>query len=286
MKKILITGDKSYVGTSVTNYLNQNYPNDYIIDEISVRDDNWKMHDFSKYDVIFHVAGIAHVSTDPKMKDLYYKVNRDLTIEVAKKSKEDNVSQFIFMSSMIVFGKPKDGLVNSETKPNPENFYGQSKLEAEKGIEILNSDDFKVVILRPPMIYGPGSKGNYPRLAKLAKITPIFPNYPNKRSMLFIDNLAIFIKDIIDNDRMGIFHPQNNEYVQTSSLVKEIANVHNHKLWTTKIFNPIIGLFKNIDLINKIFGNLYYVENNRNIEFIDFKESIKKTQVEVEIWKF
>lgn len=278
MKKILITGSNSYVGTSFTNYLKVHYPNDYDIKEISVQGDEWKLHDFSKYDVILHVAGIAHVSTDPKMEDLYYKVNRDLTIEIAKKAKKEKVKQFIFMSSMIIFGRPKNGVVTIDTKPNPENFYGRSKLEAEEGLREQESKEFKVAILRPPMIYGPGSKGNYPKLAKLATITPIFPNYPNKRSMIFIDNLSILIQDIIKTNKSGTFHPQNNEYVQTSELVKEISKVHGRKLYTTKLFNLVINMLTHFDFINKIFGNLYY-ENNTFDNLIEFNESIERTEI-------
>lgn len=278
MKRILITGENSYVGTSFTNYLKTNYPNDYQIEEISVKDENWKNLDFSPYDVIFHVAGIAHVSTNPKLEDLYYKVNRDLAIDVAIKAKEDKVKQFIFMSTMIVFGRPKNGIVTKDTKPNPENFYGRSKLEAEEGLRELESKDFLVSILRPPMIYGPGSKGNYPKLAKLAKITPIFPDYPNKRSMLFIENLSIFIESIIRNKQSGTFHPQNKELVQTSELVKEIANIYNHKVIMMKLFNSIIRLGLNLSVLNKVFGNLYYMTSDINLKFINFEDSIEITE--------
>ncbi len=280
MKKILITGENSYIGTSFTNYLLDKDPINYQIDEISVKDDSWKKHDFSKYDVIFHVAGIAHVSTDPKLKDLYYKINRDLTIDVAEKAKKENVKQFIFMSSMIVYGRPRDGIVTKETKPNPENFYGQSKLEAEVGLRDLETKDFKIAILRPPMIYGPGSKGNYLKLAKLARITPIFPDYPNKRSMLFIENLIIFVKKIIDENECGTFHPQNNEYVITSELVKEIANANNRKLLFTKLFNPIIKMMTKITFVNKIFGDLYYEQYHVD-NFIEFKSSVRKTEQDI-----
>ena len=93
------------------------------------------------------MAGIAHVSTEPKMKDLYYKVNRDLTIEVAKKAKTEGVKQFIFLSSMIVYGDivKKNRIIDKNTIPKPKNYYGKSKLEAEKGIKPLANEDFKVV---------------------------------------------------------------------------------------------------------------------------------------------
>src|SRR5699024_2815499 len=256
MKKILITGENSYIGTKFKEWIGQ-WPDEYQVDEISVRGDEWKEAEVSSYDSIFHVAGIAHNSSNPKLEDKYFQVNRDLTIEVAKKVKSDGVKQFIFMSSIIVYGT-KNELIDENTKPDPDNFYGESKLQAEQGIVPLQDENFNVAIIRPPMIYGKGSKGNYPKLAKLAKITPIFPDYQNKRSMLFIDNLIIFLNVIVDKQNSGVFHPQNKEYVQTSNLVQEIGKVNNHKVHLTKLFNPIIKLLLNVELFNKLFGDLYY----------------------------
>lgn len=260
-------------------------PDKYKIEKISLRNDKWKQHDFSGYDVIVHVAGIAHVSTDPKMEELYYKVNRDLTIEVAKKAKSDEVKQFIFLSSIIVYGEVKEnnGIITRDTIPNPSNFYGKSKLEAEKGIESLESEHFKVAIIRPPMIYGKGSKGNYPKLAKLARITPIFPDFENKRSMIHIDNLTEFIRLIIDNEDSGLFFPQNAEYVKTSEMVRVISEVYNKKVFLVKWFNPIIRIMKNrLELVNKMFGDLAYDKSLSHYKYNywirDFKSSIKATE--------
>ena len=168
------------------------------------------------------------------MKELYYKVNRDLAIEIAKKAKREGVKQFIFMSSIIVYGSSgrigERKIIDKDTKPSPVDFYGDSKLQAEKGLRALESDIFKVVILRPPMIYGKGSKGNYPKLSKAARVLPIFPDIDNERSMLHIDNLCEFIKLMIDNEESGVFFPQNKEYVKTSEMVKLIADVQGRKV--------------------------------------------------------
>jgi nucleoside-diphosphate-sugar epimerase len=284
MNKILITGKNSYVGKSLEKWLG-NYPDRYSIDSISLRDDSWKGKDFSLYDVVFHVAGIAHVSSDPKMEDMYYKVNRDITIETAKKAKAEGVKQFVFMSSIIVYGDSSGGkrIIDKSTVPTPSNFYGNSKLQAEVGIKQLESDDFNVVIIRPPMIYGKGSKGNYPKLAKAAQKLPIFPDIENQRSMLHIDNLCEFIRLIIDNKESGLFFPQNREYVNTSELVKTIARVHKKRITLTKLFNPflrIIGL--KIGIVNKVFGNLTYdieiSEYKENYRIRSFEDSIKVTE--------
>ena len=200
MKNILITGAGSYVGESVRRYILAK-DSSYQIDAVDTVGDNWKKVDYTKYDVVFHVAGIAHVNADPKMEPLYYKVNRDLTIEVAKHAKAAGVKQFIFMSSQIVFHESrslKAEVLTTETKPASNGFYGDSKLQAENGLHELESEEFKVCILRPCMIYGPNAKGNFPRLAKLACKTPVFPEWHNKRSMLYIDNLAEFVKQAIE----------------------------------------------------------------------------------------
>lgn len=277
MKRILITGENSYVGTSFTNYLNKHYPNDYQIDEISVRDDSWVDKDFSSYDVVFHVAGIVHIKETKENEHLYYKVNQDLAINVASKAKREKVKQFIFLSTMSVYGIDQ-GAIDKDTPTNPKTAYGKSKLQAEIEIDKLNNDHFKIAILRPPMVYGPGSKGNYPKLSKLAKITPIFPDYPNKRSMIFIDNLTIFIKEITDNNLSGLFLPQNNGYVNTTEMVQEIVKVNNKNIYKSKLFHPLIKLLMKVTVINKVFGNLYYKKTQNNPNFYTFSQSIKITE--------
>lgn len=284
MKKILITGADSYIGTCFEKWVGQ-WPDNYQVETIDMKDGSWKENDFSGYDVVFHVAGIAHVSSDPKLENLYYKVNRDLSIQTAEKARVEGVRQFIFMSSIIVYGdsNSKKRVINKNTVPSPCNFYGNSKLQAEEGIRALATESFKIAILRPPMIYGKGSKGNYPRLASLAKKTPIFPEFENERSMLHIDNLCEFIKVIVDHQDAGVFFPQNKEYVKTSHLVKTIAEIHGKKIWMTRIFYPVIKLMFGIDVVNKVFGNLVYEKSLSHYELAnyrvrDFRESIEITE--------
>jgi nucleoside-diphosphate-sugar epimerase len=286
-KRILLTGKNSYVGNSFEKWVEERYPGRYEVDKISLRDGSWKLCDFSIYDSILHVAGIAHVSSDPKMEELYYKVNRDLTIEVAQKAKKDGVKQFIFLSSIIVYGDgSKDRkVIDWNTIPTPSNFYGKSKLEAEEGIKSFESDNFKIVIVRPPMIYGKGSKGNYPKLAKVAQILPVFPDIDNERSMLYIDNLSEFLRLLIDNEERGLFFPQNKEYIKTSEMVRLIAEVHGRKIRLVKVFNPIIKFLSGkIKFVDKVFGNFVYdrkMSDHYDNKYClsSFEESIKKTEV-------
>ncbi|MBV1758472.1 MAG: NAD-dependent epimerase/dehydratase family protein [Dethiosulfatibacter sp.] len=284
MKKILITGKNSYIGTSLENWLMRE-PDKYKVDTVDMKDVTWKEKDFSQYDVVFHVAGIAHVSSDPNMENIYYKVNRDLTIETAEKANIEGVKQFIFMSSIIVYGDSSSSkrVIDRNTAPTPSNFYGISKLQAEEGIKHLGSDKFNIVVLRPPMIYGKGSKGNYPRLANTAKRTPVFPDIDNERSMLYIDNLCEFIKVMIDHEETGLFFPQNKEYVKTSEMVRLIAEVHEKKIMMTKVFNPILRLMFGIRVVNKVFGNLVYEKaisdyDKANYRIRTFRESIELTE--------
>ncbi|MGX7030435.1 NAD-dependent epimerase/dehydratase family protein [Vagococcus zengguangii] len=272
MKKILITGENSYIGTSFQQWMSQF--SDYTVDTISVRGEGWKNKDFSKYDVIFHVAGIAHADVGKVSKEQqanYYKVNRDLTVEVARKYKQERQgekSQFIFMSSIIVYGDisnvRKKVVITPETIPNPANFYGDSKLQAEKGLATLESDDFMMTIVRPPMIYGPNSKGNYQVLEKLADKLPVFPNYKNERSVLHVEKLCGFIKSYIDQESSGIKFPQNDEYMRTSLMVQEIAKKKGKNIKLFSFLNWGIILLSFIpgkvgELTKKAFGNLVYI---------------------------
>ena len=228
-KKVLIVGANSYIGENFRIYAMENYGRNFIIDEIDTKGDAWKTADFSGYDILYHVAGIAHadvgkVSDD--IKDKYYVVNTDLAVEVAKKAKAEGVKEFIFMSSMIIYGNSepfgKCKVINDKTVPDPANFYGDSKLQADVGIRELADDSFKVLVLRPPMIYGKGSKGNYTTLVKIARKVPIFPDIHNQSSMLYIENLCEFLCQIMLVDRI-----KKNAIV----LIPQNAEGHRHQKW-------------------------------------------------------
>lgn len=282
MKHVLITGSNSFVGTNIEKWLMRE-PEKFIVDTVDTMNGAWKKADYTKYDVVFHVAGIAHVDPKPEMAPLYYKVNRDLAIEVAQWAKEHRVRQFIYMSSRIVYHTSKDmkpNITTLETQPNPNDFYGDSKLQAEKGLNELACDTFKVAIIRPPMIYGPGNKGNLPRLLWLAQKTPVFPAWHNKRSMLHVFNLAEFIKQIIVREMGGTFFPQNAEYADTVEIVRCFAKEHGRKVWITRLLNPFVwlGAFF-LPSIPKMFSDSYYVQKMSQYDFdyqvILFDESLK-----------
>lgn len=265
MKKILITGDHSYIGTSFEKHLAQ-WPDRYQVDTINMRGDDWRKVSFSEYDAVYHVAGIAHSDygkISAERAELYYRVNTHLAVETAKKAKADGVKQFIFMSSASVYGESapigKDKVVYRDTPVSPVNSYGDSKVQAENGIMPLQDEHFKVAVLRPPMIYGKGCKGNYSTLTKLAKKLPVFPYVDNQRSMLYIENLVEFVRLVVDNEEQGIFWPQNNEYTNTSEMVKLIAQVHDKRVIMIKGLNWALKLMSHVTgLVNKAFGSLRY----------------------------
>lgn len=296
MIRILITGAGSYVGESVRRYIMQTSgEGEFEIDAVDTMNDAWKQADFGRYDVVYHVAGIAHVNADPKMEPLYYKVNRDLTVEVARTAKAAGVKQFIFMSSQIVFHESqslKTEVLTANTKENPNGFYGDSKLQAELGLKALCTEDgsqnayesrdgFKVCILRPCMIYGPNAKGNFPRLAKLACKTPVFPAWHNQRSMLYIDNLAEFVKQIIVRRMSGTFYPQNRELADTVEIIRFFAKAGGHGIFISRLFNPLVWLGSFVlQPLNKMFATYYYAPEMSRMEFdyqlVSFEDSLQR----------
>ena len=289
MTKILITGAGSYIGTSVERYLAQ-WPDEYRVETLDMQDENWRNADFSGFDTVFHVAGIAHSDNGeltPEKERLYYRVNTDLAVDTAQKAKAEGAKQFIYMSSAIVYGNSapfgQAKRITRETPVNPANAYGNSKVKAEEGLLPMSCDSFRVVILRPPMIYGPGSRGNYPTLAKLAVKLPVFPKVDNERSMLYIGNLAEFVRLMVENREEGIFWPQNREYVNTTDLAKRIAAAHGKKLLTVGGVSWALKLMgKATALVDKAFGSLSYDQElsryKEEYRLTDFEKSILETE--------
>lgn len=274
MKKILIAGANSYIGDSVKYYLSE-YPEKYQVDVLETKGYTPTSKTFEGYDVVFCVTGIAHIKETEDNRPLYFKVNRDLVVDLAKAAKEAGVKQFILLSSMAVYGKTT-GTITKETKVAPVSAYGVSKAQADREIREIEDEGFTFACLRPPMIYGKGCRGNYQSLRLFALKSPIFPKYKNARSMLYIGNLCEFVKHLIDSEKGGLFFPQNSEYVETSKMVKAIAEQYGRKIIFSSIFN--IGIKRSkADIIKKVFGSLTY-EKVDLVDKYSFDESIKLTE--------
>lgn len=266
MKRILITGANSYIGTSFENFICKNYPADYVVDTVDMIGDAWRQKDFSGYDAVLHVAGIAHQKETKQNAHLYYEINADLAIETASKAKAEGVKQFIFLSTMGVYGK-ETGKINKSTPTNPKTNYSKAKLEAENGINELASENFKVCVLRPPMVYGDGCRGNYTSVVKIVKKLPFFPRVNNKRSSIYIDNLIRFIKMAADRELSGLYFPQNKEYANTKDLAARIAAEQGKKIYFSRALGlGVIVLRPFISILRKAFGNLVY-EGTEDFDF-------------------
>lgn len=275
-KNILILGAGSYIGENIKDYLQScDSSGSYIVDVIETKGLNPVPDIFKGYDVVINTAGVAHRKETNENRSLYYEVNRDLSVNIAKAAKEAEVKQLILLSSMSVYGMTI-GHITKGTVPYPSTAYGESKLSADEAIEEMADEKFKVVILRPPMVYGKGCKGNYQILRSFALKSPIFPAYKNERSMIFIGNLCEYIKRILDIEEAGLFFPQNDEYVQTLEMVNEIVKNNGKKMHKACIFNPIIKIFP-LDVFKRVFGTLTY-EKSDLINKYSFEDSMQLTE--------
>lgn len=289
MKKILIAGANSYIGVSVENYLKQ-WPECYCLDTVDMIGDGWKDTSFRGYDTVLHVAGLVHQpqsKNDPAQAERYDRINHRLAVETAEKAKAEGVRQFVFLSSASVYGLSapvgKVVMITEDTPLTPNDNYGISKLKAEQGLQKLQDEQFKVAVVRPPMIYGKGCKGNYQTMAKLARKLPVFPWVDNQRSMLYMENLSEFIRLLIDDGAEGIFCPQNNEYVNTSEMVNLIAHANGKGIliihgfsWAIKLLRPVTGV------VDKAFGSLCYdfslSRYSKDYCVKSFRESVLETE--------
>lgn len=290
MLNLLITGSRGFVGSAVQAHL-ANDPA-FCVSTLSVRGDSWRDHDFSQYDSILHAAGIAHVISDGSMDAQYDAVNHRLAAEIAAKARVEGVKHFVFLSSMTVFGAAAPvgvrRTIAADTPPAPANAYGQSKLDAENAIRALESDSFRAAILRPPMIYGPGCKGNYVTLAKLAQRLPIFPEFENHRSMLYVENLAELIRLILLRHDCGTFHPQDEADRSVSEIVREICAAHGKTMRFSRGLAPLVRLAGGVGIVRRAFGDMAYEPAMsaypENYRLYPFSEAIRRTE-ENSPWK-
>ena len=272
MKRILITGANSYIGVSFEKYIKENFPEEYTVDTVDMLTDCWRQSSFAGYDCVYHVAGIAHQKETEHNRQSYYDVNRDLAIEVARKAKADGVGQFILVSTMSVYGL-HNGVVTRQTAPAPKSHYGTSKYQAEQSIVPLEDSGFKVCVLRPPMVYGKGCKGNFNSLCRLVSKLPFFPWVKNHRSMIYIDNLSSFVRMCIDKELSGVYFPQNREYVSTVDMAEAIAKAMGKKIRFEYLSGLAVCILRWFyPAAKKGFGSLIYLDT----EEFDFCYIVKE----------
>lgn len=285
MRRVLVTGAGSFIGGAFRARMAR-FSGQYEVDAVSLRGDNWRALDFSAYDAVLHAAGIAHVKYRDGLRDEYMAVNRDLTVAVAEKAKADGCGQFLFLSSMIVYGPAapagRTRVVGPDTPPAPENAYGESKLQAERGILALADDHFRVAVLRLPTVYGKGCKGNYKTLSHWAGKLPLFPDCAGARSVLYVENLAEFIRLLVDDRAAGYFYPQNARYASAVDFMREIARARGEKIRFPRLFNPVLRLLGGAAFLRRALGGIAYEgamsAYPRDYRVADFSESIRRTE--------
>jgi nucleoside-diphosphate-sugar epimerase len=284
MRKILITGTNSFVGK---NFLKYSTFKD--VDEISLFENKPCEIDFGKYDIVIHLVAIVH-QTKRIPEEEYFRVNKDLCLEVARNAKKAGVKQFIFLSTVKVYGEFIHGSVpwNEFSECHPDDSYGISKFEAEKALRQLAGPDFVVSVVRTPLVYGVGVRANMLSIMKFIKSSYILPfkNINNRRNFTSAENLVSFIDRIIEKKASGIFIAMDKEAISTSELVKMIAENMGKNIFLFGIphFFVKIGL----SLLPRIFDRLYgsfEMDNSETLKILDFKppvtisEGIKKMVV-------
>lgn len=268
-KKILITGTTGYVSRHLASYLSGK---GYQVKQISVRTNEWEAAAFGSFDAVIHTAALVHNNTpNAKLSD-YIRVNTTLTTRIAKKAKKEGVKQFIFMSTMAVYGLEgsvgEKTVIENNTVPKPQTDYGISKLKAEEKLIALENDAFKVAIVRPPMIYGKGSPGNFEKLKKAAQLLPILPHISNQRSGLYFEHLNRYISELIRLEARGTYHPQDEFYFETTKVMNEIRRRLNKRTIVVPVPTLIYPLLNKIQLLKKLFGYLVYdshIDEQNNI---------------------
>ncbi len=269
--QIAITGSNSFIGK---NFIKK-YSKHYNIQEIDVKNTPVDEIDFENIDVVYHVAAIVH-SSSKISKETYLKVNSELAFSIAKKAKAHGVKQFIFMSSIKVYGENTNNknAFDINIPPKPVDNYGYSKFDAEIKLQTLKDDSFQLAIIRPPLVYGAGVKANMQSLLNFVNKSPVIPLAPfeNKRSYIYIGNLIDFINQIIKKRKSGIFLPSDGMPISTNDILKTFKEQCKKKKIYIKIPKIFLNTFKYLAPVkyNKIWGNLE-VNSKTSFDIADFE---------------
>lgn len=252
--KLLITGSSGFVGS----YFINKYKNQYEIKTFSFLKDDINILDCKDVDIVFHLSALVHQMAGAR-KEEYEKVNVSQTLALAKKAKESGVKHFVFMSTVKVYGEETEFTYTENTICNPEDEYGKSKLKAELELQKLEDENFKVSIIRTPIIYGYGVKANIKNLVNLVNKVSLLPfgNIKNKRSMVYIGNLCHIVDEVTTQQKAGIFLASDDEPLSTSKLIELIAKNLDKKVYLIKIpfFESLLKILKP-SFHKRLYGSL------------------------------
>lgn len=268
MKRIAVTGITGFVGKRLMEY----DKNVFELVPISLRSSDANTMNLSGIDAIVHLAGKAH-QMQPIDDSIYFEVNYELTRSLAGAAVKQGVKQFVYISSTKVYGDDQREVLDETSGCHPTDAYGASKWKAEQYLQTLQSATFNVAILRPPLVYGPGVKGNMLRLLHLAnKNYPLpFGNSGNRRSMVFLDNLIELINAIIVKNASGVFIAGDLEPIATDRLLQLIRKELGIKKGLVSIPFFLRSIIKKIKpgLYIRLFGS-FVVDNHNTNEALNF----------------
>jgi nucleoside-diphosphate-sugar epimerase len=270
MTKVLITGSNSFVGTNFRRFSQYND-----IAEVSLLNNRPEDIEFNKYDIVLHLTAIVHQSKKIKEQE-YYLINRDLCLRVAELARRAGVKQFIFLSTVKVYGKFVQGYDpwNEDSDCHPEDAYGKSKYEAELALRKLEDSGFTVSIVRTPIVYGPGVKANMLRLITLIEKVPVLPfkNVNNSRCYTYSGNLVGFIDRIIEIKASGTFLVMDDSSVSTTSLVTFMAKFLGKRIVLYKVPELFVRFLLSVKpgAFDRLYGS-FYLNNNKTKEFLKYK---------------
>lgn len=281
--KILVVGKGSYIGSNIQAFLEKK---NHKVKEFDILNNDLLEEDLRGIDVVIHVAAIVH-RKDIHDYSIYYKVNVELPVSVAQKAKRNGVKQFIFLSSMAIYGEEKQlkgNIIDEQTLCKPISHYAKSKLEAEHKLQGLEDQNFKIAIVRPANVYGKGCRGNYiSGFCKVVKKLPVIPfAYANtKQGLIYIDNLCQLVYLIIEKRGQGVFPAQDNPPVSSLELMNELAKALGLKRKKSKIFGWLFYIFR-CKPVKKLFGGVAYDEKYAQTilgeyQIVSFEEAIQKT---------
>ncbi len=268
MKKILLTGATGFVG----NYFINKYSEKYNIETFSFLKDNLEKLELNIFSTIIHLSALVH-QMGGASKEEYERINVIQTLQLAQKAKDSGVKHFIFMSSVKVYGEETNVAYSESSVCHPQDEYGRSKLKAEITLQKLEDDNFKVSIIRTPIVYGYGVKANIKNLINLTKKVPLLPfsDIKNRRSMVYIGNLCHLTNILIEKEKKGIFLASDDEPLSTTKLIELIAKELDKKVYLIKV--PLFGTLLKVlkpSFYKRLYGSLE-VDNSKTKEILDLK---------------
>lgn len=282
--KVLIIGKDSYIGNHIDNWLSTRGTK---VHQLNVLTNDWKSFDYTPYDSIVHVAGIVH-RPDCNDWELYKRVNTDMAIEIATMAKKQGVKQYIYFSTMGVYGvekKLQPNIIDDKTPLAATSMYGRSKLMAEEGLLKLQENGFNVVCVRPPSVYGKGCRGGYiTGFKSIAQKLPVIPRaYENvKQSFIYIDNLSELVRIAIVHNLKGVLCPQDDKAVSANELLHIISNGIGKKYHSSWLMGLGVKLFHFLPIVTKAYGGVEYSRELSDIEgfnyaIVPLEDAMKRT---------